>query len=141
MIEAVVAANLNAYDFIYTKLILTKSKQRTIIFKSEQQWQTNKSGKKEIESGSSLAWTKHDKYKQQEHKLSVFFIKLENIKKALISGNPVTYHFIATINKGKVLHLSSPSLNSSTILMQFKKKIVGRNKKTWVKFGIEILVK
>jgi len=33
----VVAANLNAYDFIYTKLILTKSKQRTIIFKSEQQ--------------------------------------------------------------------------------------------------------
>jgi len=78
---------------------------------------------------------------QQEHKLSVFFIKSENTKKALKSENLVTYHFIATINKGKVLHLSSPSLNSSTILMQLKKKIVGRNKKTWVKFGIEILVK
>ena len=69
----VVAANLNAHDFIYTKLILTTSEQRTIIFKSEQQWQTNKSEKKEIESGSSLARTKHDKYMQQEHKLSVFY--------------------------------------------------------------------
>ena len=78
---------------------------------------------------------------QQEHKLSVFFIKSENTKKAFKSGNLVTYHFIATTNKAELLHLSSPSLNSSTILMQLKKKIVGRNKKTWVKFGIEILVK
>ena len=86
--------------------------------------------KKGIESGSSLAWTKHDKYKQQEHKLSVFFIKLENIKKALISGNPVTYHFIATINKGEVLHLSSPFLNSSTTHLESQKKNrLGRNKK------------
>ena len=117
-----------------------QNREKSFLNQNNNDKQTNQE-KKEIESGSSLAWTKHDKYKQQEHKLSVFFIKLENIKKALISGNPVTYHFIATINKGKVLHLSSPSLNSSTILMQFKKKIVGRNKKTWVKFGIEILVK
>jgi len=41
-----VAANLNAYDFIYTKQILTKSEQRKIIFKSEQQWQINKLGEK-----------------------------------------------------------------------------------------------
>ena len=80
---------------------------------------------------------------QQEHKLSVFFIKSENTKKAFKSENLVTYHFIATINKGKVLHLSSPSLNSSTILLQSQKKnSLGRNKeKTWVKFGIEILMK
>jgi len=117
-----------------------QNREQSFLNQNNNDKQTNQE-KKEIESGSSLAWTKHDKYKQQEHKLSVFFIKLENIKKALISGNPVTYHFIATINKGKVLHLSSPSLNSSTILMQLKKKIVGRNKKTWVKFGIEILVK
>ena len=72
-----------------------------------------------------------------------FFIKSENTKKAFKLGNLVTYHFIATTNKAEVLHLSSPSLNSSTILLQSQKKnSLGRNKeKTWVKFGIEILVK
>jgi len=70
-----------------------------------------------------LGWTKYDKYMQQEHKLSVFFIKSENTKKAFKSENLVTYHFIATINKGEVLHLSSPFLNSSTTHLESQKKI------------------
>jgi len=86
MIEAVVPANLNAYDFIYTKLKLTKSEQRKIIFKSEQQWQTNKLGNKEIESGSSLGWTKYDKYMQQEYKLSVFLLNQRIQRKFLNQG-------------------------------------------------------
>ena len=77
-----------------------------------------------------LGWTKYDKYMQQEHKLSVFFIKSENTKKAFKSENLVTYHFIATINKGEVLHLSSPFLNSSTTHLESQKKNrLGRNKK------------
>ena len=59
-----------------------------------------------------------------------FFIKSENTKKAFKSGDLVTYHFIATTNKAEVLHLSSPSLNSSTVLLQSQKKnSLGRNKK------------
>jgi len=60
---------------------------------------------------------------QQEYKLSIFFIKSENTKEAFKSGNLVAYHFIDTINKGEVLHLSSPFLNSSTTLLQSHKKI------------------
>jgi len=48
MIEAVVAANLNAYDFIYTKQILTKSEQRKIIFnQNNNDKQTNQEKKRD----------------------------------------------------------------------------------------------
>jgi len=42
--------------------------------------------KKEIESGSSLARTKHDKYMQQEHKLSVFLLNQRIQRKLLNQG-------------------------------------------------------
>lgn len=43
----------------------------------EQRWSrimiTRTQNGKKIESSSSLAWTKHDKYMQQEHKLLVLY--------------------------------------------------------------------
>ena len=62
-----------------------QNREQSFLNQNNNDKQTNQK-KKEIESGSSLARTKHDKYMQQEHKLSVFLLNQRIQRKLLNQG-------------------------------------------------------